>query len=457
MKKKIIIVGAGPAGLTTAYKLLKESKDYEVIILERDNKYGGISSSVNLNGYIVDTGIHRFFSKNKEVNDIWKEILPIQGKPAYDDIKLNRQKKFLEEGPDPEKEDKCMLIKDRITRIYYGKKFYDYPVSLNMVTIKNLGIINIIKVGISYFKACIFKKPETSLENLYINKFGVQLYNMFFKTYTEKVWGIAPKEISAEWGNQRVKGISIKEILKDIIRKAIGRKNNNNTETSLIESFIYPKLGSIQIWNEMAHKIKELGGKIYLNCEVKNIVIKNDKVDEVIYEQDGKETKEKTDLFISSMPVKELFEKIQGEEIPKEIYNIATNLPYRDFMSVCMLVDKMKLKNTTKVKTLGNILPDSWIYIQEPDVKMGRIQIFNNWSPYIFKNKEDMDKKVLIGIEYFTSEKEEYWNMSDEEFIKFAKEETQKIGMIDIERSGRCYKNKNTQSISSIFWYIFAI
>ena len=181
MKKKIIIVGAGPAGLTTAYKLLKESKDYEVIILERDNKYGGISSSVNLNGYIVDTGIHRFFSKNKEVNDIWKEILPIQGKPAYDDIKLNRQKKFLEEGPDPEKEDKCMLIKDRITRIYYGKKFYDYPVSLNMVTIKNLGIINIIKVGISYFKACIFKKPETSLENLYINKFGVQLYNMFFK------------------------------------------------------------------------------------------------------------------------------------------------------------------------------------------------------------------------------------------------------------------------------------
>ena len=430
--KKVIIVGAGPAGLTAAYKLLKESKDYEVIILEKSYKLGGISRSVNVNGYIFDTGIHRFFSKNSEINNIWEEILPIQGKPSYDDLKLNRVKNYSEYGPDPEKLDKVMLIKDRVTRIYYGKKFYDYPVSLNKTTIKNMGFLNIVLVGFSYLKSCIFKRDEKSLEDLYINKFGKKLYNMFFKNYTYKVWGIKPSEISPDWGEQRVKGISIKEILKDIIRKKFRKKNKENTETSLIESFIYPKLGTIQMWDEMALKIKEMGGKIYLNSSCIGITLKNNQVKEIEYLKDGNIIKEKVDIFISSMPIKDLFLSLKGIKVPKKIFDIATNLPYRDFMSVCLVVNKLKLKNNTKFKTINNIIPDSWIYIQEPEVLLGRVQIFNNWSPYIFKNKKDIENKVMLSLEYFANSDDKYYNMLDQDFIEFAKNEAIKIGLIDV-------------------------
>ncbi len=429
--KKIVIVGAGPAGLTAAYELLKKSKQYEVIVLEKMDRVGGISSSVNMNGYIVDTGIHRFFSKSDEVNNIWNEILPLQGKPAYDDIKLKRNKDYSKNGPNPENQDKVMLIKDRITRIYYGKKFYDYPVSLSINTLKNMGFINIIFVGLSYLKSCIFKRKEKSLEDLYINKFGKKLYNMFFKNYTYKVWGVNPSEIASDWGEQRVKGISIKEIIKDIIRKKFKKKNKDNTETSLIETFYYPKLGTIEMWAEMAKKIKEMGGKIYLKANVSKINIKKDKVIDIEYKYNNKIIKEKIDVLISSMPIKELFEDLKGLKAPKYVYDIAINLPYRDFSSVCMVVDKLKLKNNTKVKTLNGVVPDSWIYIQEPHVKLGRVQIFNNWSPYLFKNKEDINNKVLIGLEYFLNENDEYWNMSDDDFINYAKDEAIKIGLID--------------------------
>ena len=431
MKKQLVIIGAGPAGLTSAYEMLRNSKEYEVTLLEAEDIVGGISKTITFSGYKVDTGIHRFFTKNDEIKKIWEELLPLQNRPAYDDIKINRQRNYREKGSDPEKEEKSMLIRDRITRIYYGKKFYDYPISLKFSTLKNMGFINIIKVGCSYLKSCIIKKEETTLENFFINRFGKVLYNMFFENYTEKVWGRHPKDISADWGAQRVKGISISEIIKDVINKLLGRKNEKNTETSLIEQFVYPKLGAGQIWEEMAKEIKKLGGTILLKSKVNRIIIEENKIIQLEYETEGKRKTIDVDVCISSMPLKDLIAGIENEKVPEEIKNIAKGLPYREFMSVCMLVDKLNFKNNTKIKTLGDIIPDSWIYIQEPKVKMGRLQIFNNWSPYIFKNKEKMENEVLIGIEYFCSENDEYWNMSDEDFIEFAKKDAESIGLIE--------------------------
>ena len=428
--ERVLVIGAGPAGLTAAYELLKKG-EYEVIILEKDSKIGGISKTVSLNeNYLVDTGIHRFFSKNDKVNEIWSEILPLQSKPAYDDIKLKRERNFEKTGSDPEKEDKSMLIKDRYTRIYYKKKFFDYPVTLKFENIRKLGIITIIKAGFSYIKAQIIKKEETSLENFYINRFGKVLYSIFFENYTEKVWGVHPSKISADWGAQRVKGVSISEVIKDAIKKTFKIKDKK-IETSLIERFLYPKLGAGQMWDEMANVIKQKGGKIITQSEVVGIEVENNKIVKIEYMNDGKKEKLDLDILISSMPIKDLVMSVKKEKVPKKIYKIAENLPYRNFISVCMLVKKIKLENKTKIKTIGNIVPDDWVYIQEPDVKLGRMQIFNNWSPYLFKNKEELEDRVLIGLEYFCSEGDKYWNMPSNDFINFAKKEAVKIGIID--------------------------
>ncbi len=436
MKENIVIIGAGPAGLTAAYQLLKENKDkYKVVIIEADNQVGGISKSINVNGMRVDTGIHRFFTKDDRIENIWKELLPIQGENSYDDIILENNKKTLQkEGPDPEKEEKVMLIRDRVTRIYYDRKFFDYPISMKMETFKNLGFIKLIQSAFSYLKACIIKKEENSLENFYINRFGKKLYSMFFEKYTEKVWGRKPSQISADWGAQRAKGLSVKEVVKDMFSKVFGTKEDKKSETSLIEQFWYPKLGAGQMWNVMAEKIEKLGGKIIKNTVVKAINVENYKVISVdCYNEEIGVSAIPGDKFISSMPIKDLVAGISGQSIPEEIKQIAQGLPYREFMSVILLVDKINLKNKTKIKTVGNIIPDSWIYIQEPDVKMGRMQIFNNWSPYIFKNKEDIKDKVMISFEYFCNENDTYWNMSDEEFINFAIQEAMKINLIDKE------------------------
>lgn len=428
--KKIVIIGSGPAGLTTAYEILKQSKEYEVIVIEKENQVGGISKTISINDeYLVDTGIHRFFSKSDKVNQIWNELLPIQGKPAYDDIVLKRQKEYAENGPDPEKDDETVLIKDRVTRILYNKKFFDYPVTLNWNTLKNLGFKKLVRVAVTYTKALIVKKDETSLENFYINRFGKELYETFFKNYTEKVWGLEPAKISAEWGAQRVKGISIFEIVADIFRKKF--KNKKTKHVSLIEKFYYPKLGAGQMWQTMADKIEEMGGKVLLNSQVENIIIKDKKIDSVVINQNGELTTLHTDALVSSMPIKNLVEKLGQDQFNTETYNAAINLPYRDFLVVYLLVDKLKLKNNTKIPTIGNIIPDDWVYIQEDSVKMGRMQIFNNWSPYLFKNKEDVENKALISLEYFASVGDNLWSKSEDEMIDFAIDEARQIGIID--------------------------
>ena len=427
--KKVIIIGAGPAGLTMAHELLKddENKEYDVTVLEKGFQVGGISKTVRYKENRMDIGGHRFFSKDDRVMKFWSELMPIQGKNSFDDEILGREKPLVDGGPDPEKTDEVMLIRHRVSRIYYLKKFFDYPISMKKETIQNLGLGRTVKAGFSYLHACIHKLPEDSLENFYINRFGKTLYSMFFEKYTEKLWGRHPREISADWGAQRVKGISIKAVIKDMFNKKFGKKNKKNTETSLIEQFWYPKYGPGHLWETVAKKDEELGAKIIMGAKVSTIKFSDGKAKSVSYIKDGKEVNLDADIVVSSMPMNDLINSFKDIDVAEDIKKIANGLPFRDFITVGILVDKLNLENKTNIKTLGNIVPDCWIYVQEPDVKMLRIQIFNNWSPYLVK---DARNTVWIGTEYTCSEGDKYWNMSDEEFIKFAEDELISMNII---------------------------
>ena len=424
--KKALIIGGGPAGLTAAYELLKQTKDIEVVVFEESDSFGGISKTVNYNGNRMDMGGHRFFSKIPEVNAWWDNMLPMQGHPTYDDILLNRPMPLSKGGPDPEKEDRVMLTRRRVSRIYFDDKFYDYPISLKMETFKNMGIIKTIQVGFSYVWAMIFKKPEDNLENFYINRFGRKLYSMFFEYYTENLWGRHPREIDASWGAQRVKGLSIVAIIKDVFGKIFNVKNRK-VETSLIEEFKYPKLGPGQLWEVTADEITKLGGTIYKNAKVTKVHKNSDNVlTGLTYEMDGKEYTMEGDYIISSMPVKDLVAGMN--DVPANEARIAAGLPYRDYMTLGVLVPKIKLENKTNLKTVSNIVPDCWVYVQDRKVKLGRFQIYNNWSPYMIK---DLENTVWIGLEYFVNEGDEFWNMTEEEFSKVGIEEMIKLGLID--------------------------
>ena len=429
MEKTVVIIGAGPAGLTAAYKLLTET-EYKPIILEESSEIGGISRTVFHNGNRMDIGGHRFFSKDEEVMDFWRNLMPIQGAPAKDDALLGREKPLSEGGPDPETEDRVMLVRDRVSRIYFLKKFFDYPVTLSADTLKNMGFKNTMRVGFGYIKSVFVKKPEDSLENFYINRFGRPLYEMFFEDYTTKLWGISPKEISADWGAQRVKGLSLSKAILSILKKPFMKKdiNQKNVETSLIEQFIYPKKGPGQLWETLAAEIEKLGGKIELNARVCGINTENGVITSVTAEKNGEKIDYKGDYYISSMPIKDLVEDMPTDSVPADVLHVAKNLPYRDFITVGVLVDKLKIKNQTAKKTVSDIVPDCWIYIQERDVKMGRLQIFNNWSPYMVEKLEDT---VWIGLEYFCNEGDDMWEMSDEAFTELAVSELAHIGIID--------------------------
>ena len=421
--KRVIVIGAGPAGLTAAYELLKRG-GYEVIILEASDRIGGISQTVKYNGNRMDIGGHRFFSKDDRVMRWWYSILPPQGAPAKDDIIVNSDKVFDKNGADPERTDEVMLKRNRVSRIYYNGKFFDYPVSMKWETIKNMGFVTTMKAGFSYIGATAHKLPETSLENFYINRFGKVLYSMFFEGYTEKLWGRHPKYISADWGSQRVKGLSIKAVIADMFGKIFG--NKRKVETSLIEEYIYPKLGPGQLYEKVADEITKMGGEIKLNCPVIKINEAEGKINSAVYTENGEEKTIGGDIVISSMPIKDLLDAFSKPDA--EMKAVADGLPYRDFITVGLLADRLELQNETKIKTVNNIVPDCWIYVQDTSVKLGRIQVFNNWSPYMVS---DFEKYVWVGLEYFCDEGDELWNMSDEDFIGLAEDELQKIGVID--------------------------
>ena len=426
-KKTAIIIGAGPAGLAAAYYLLKNS-DIKPLILEETQYIGGISRTHVYNDNRMDLGGHRFFTKNEEVMNLWKEIFPIQQMPSRDDIILNRLEKFSETGINPEIEDDVFLIRNRLSRIYFLKKFFDYPISFKLETFLNLGFLNLMKAGFGYLKSCIFKREEKSLEDFYINRFGRPLYEMFFEDYTEKLWGVHPSQIAPDWGSQRVKGLSLLNLVKNCLLKPFIKKDK--VETSLIEEFYYPKKGPGQFYEALAKKIEEMGGEIIFNHKVTNINFFGDKICSVAAEDEqGKKEIYPCNYVFSSMPVKDLVQAIEQEK-PQEVNYIAQNLPYRDFMTVGLLVKKFAIKNNSKYKTVSDIIPDCWIYIQERDVKLGRLQIFNNWSPYLVK---DLENTVWLGLEYFCSEGDAMWTSNNEDFIANAANELEKIGIINKE------------------------
>lgn len=395
MSKKILVIGAGPAGLTAAYELVKKGKEYSVIVMEESNEIGGISKTVEYRGNRMDMGGHRFFSKDKRVNAWWKSMLP-------------------------------MMRRRRVSRIFFENKFYDYPISIKPETFINMGFLNTVKVGISYLYSVLHRLPETNLENFYINRFGRKLYEMFFEYYTENLWGRHPSEIDASWGKQRVKGLSIRTVLKDVIERIIGKKNRR-IETSLIDEFWYPKLGPGQLWEKAALQIEKMGGQIIKNAKVIKIhKAKSGKIEGLTYLTEGREIYIEGDFVISSMPLKDL---VMGmNDVPKDALRIAKGLPYRDYMTLGVLTRRLKLKNTTNIKTGGNIVPDCWIYVQNREVKMGRFQIYNNWSPYMVA---DSEHTVWLGLEYFVQENDDLWNMEKTDFVQFAVSEMMKLGLID--------------------------
>ncbi|MDD5528718.1 MAG: NAD(P)/FAD-dependent oxidoreductase [bacterium] len=450
MNKTAIIIGAGPAGLTAAYELLDKT-NIKPIIFEQSDDIGGISKTVNYKGNRIDIGGHRFFSKSKTIMDWWQNILPLQGAPAKDDLILKRISHFPEEtfsrkikertiskikNPDPETEDKVMLIRNRISRIIFLRKFYDYPLNLNKDMILKLGIPAMMRFGISYLKSMILPiKPENSLEDFFINRFGKELYLAFFKNYTEKVWGISCKEIKPEWGIQRIKGVSVKEVLKDAVRNSLsGNKNlhQKNKETSLIRQYIYPKYGPGQLWEEVANIITTAGGEIHKKQQVIGIIQGENKISGIEIKDTitGNIKTIKGDFFFSTMPIKELIEGIKrNASVPYEVKETACGLTYRSIVVVGFLLKRLKITNDTKVKTINDIIPDNWIYVQEAEIQAGRLQIYNNWSPYMIKDMA----KVWMGMEYFCNEGDEFWNGSDEKIVNFAKEELLKLDIIYAE------------------------
>ena len=384
-KKKVVIIGAGPAGLTAAYELLKRG-GFDVTVLEETKVVGGISRTVNYKGNRMDMGGHRFFSKVPEVNAWWDEMLP-------------------------------MMKRDRLSRIFFDQKFFDYPITLKFKTLKNLGFGTTIVVGFSYLKSAIFKRKEKSLEDFYINRFGKKLYSLFFENYTEKLWGRHPREISPEWGAQRVKGLSILAILKDIIGKKFRRKNRK-VETSLIEEFLYPKYGPGEMWETAAKRITEKNGKIIFEARAAKIKRdKNNAVTAVAYQKDGKDFTVRCDYVISSMPVKDLVAAM--DDVPEKCAKIASGLPYRSFKTVGVLCKRM-------APSKERMIPDNWVYVHDRSVRMGRFQIFNNWSPYLVKDS----KTVWLGLEYFCDEGDDFWKMKDKDFAALAIDEMLKLKLI---------------------------
>ena len=440
--KVAIIAGAGPAGLTAALELLRTT-DVKPIIYEADNVVGGISRTARYNGNRMDIGGHRFFSKSDTVMDWWQGILPLQGAASKDDIAIGRTVPLTDGGPDPEKTDYVMLCRSRLSRILFLRKLFNYPVSLNGDTIRNLGLWRMFKIGLSYLKVQLLPaREEKSLEDFMINRFGVELYRTFFRDYTEKVWGVPCSKISPDWGGQRIKGLSITKTVVHAVKQIFAGKkkessaaNGSNirqkdTETSLIGQFLYPKYGPGQLWETVAEKILELGGEIRMNAKV--VGVNRDESGKrvmSVFVDNGRFTENVScDYFLSTMPVKELVSAMDNVKnpVPAEVKRVADGLVYRDFITVGLLLDKLLIKNPAKPGTPESKLKfvaDNWIYVQESDVKLGRIQIFNNWSPYLVADPE----KVWIGLEYFATEGDEMWRMPNDEFIRFAIAELDKI------------------------------
>jgi protoporphyrinogen oxidase len=433
--KQAVVIGAGPAGLTAAYELSTRA-GIRPIVLEKSHHMGGISRTVNYKGNRIDIGGHRFFSKVDRVMRWWLRMLPLEGGlNGAEAIRYHGMERSVDGdpgGPDPAREDRVMLLRPRKSRIYYLRRFFDYPITLSKDTLLKLGAWRTAKIGLSYVKSALRPLPdERTLEQFFINRFGKELYLTFFKSYTEKVWGVPCDKISAEWGAQRIKGLSIRAALAHAFRKAFPRKvegalHQKGTETSLIEQFLYPKFGPGQMWEEVARRVRELGGEIQCGWRADRIRTDGWRVTaiEAVSEETGERRTFAGDYFFSTAPIQELMRSFDTPP-PAEVLAVSEGLVYRDFITVGLLLRSLKIHDGTPRGR--KLISDNWIYIQEPDVLLGRLQVFNNWSPFMVADPST----VWLGLEYFCNQTDELWKLPDEPMVALAKEELSRIGIIE--------------------------
>ncbi|MDO6433886.1 NAD(P)/FAD-dependent oxidoreductase [Flavitalea sp. BT771] len=441
MSKKAIIIGAGPAGLTAAYELLKRT-DIIPVILEKSGEIGGISRTINYKGNRMDMGPHRFFSKSDRVMDWWLNIMPLEGEKTNITIAYQNKQRSIETNPGAtaigkrKDSDKVMLVIQRLTRIYFLRRFFAYPIQLSLETLRTLGVLRTWKILLSFLWIRLFPiKNEKNLEDFLINKFGRQLYLLFFKDYTEKVWGVPCHSISSEWGAQRIKGVSLSKAIFQALRSfRKGEKkdagiNQKATETSLIEQFLYPKKGPGALWEEVARQVQEMGGKIFLNQQVEKIYHKDGEITMIntVSSVTGQAGAWEGDYFFSTMPVQELIAGMDSPA-PTDVQAIAAGLQYRDFINVGILLEKLSARNKDGIyKKLQ--LKDNWIYIQERDVKVGRLMIYNNWGDGMIADPS----KTWIGMEYFCDKTDSFWALDDEAIQRIAILELEKMALARAE------------------------
>ena len=435
MPKTVVIVGAGPAGLTAALEFLRRSQ-IKPIVLESSGEIGGISRTIQYKGNRMDIGGHRFFSKSDRVMEWWLGVMPVEAGADFAAISYRNSSRALpgagnlNPAATAETADLVMLIRPRKSRIYYLRRFFDYPITLTAGTLSKLGLLRTVKVGSSYLLSRIRRiSPEKSLEDFFINRFGRQLYLTFFKSYTEKVWGTPCNEISAEWGAQRIKGLSLTAAAKHFLKKTFSRQTRDDlsqkgTDTSLIERFLYPKFGPGQLWEHVAKMVVEMGGEIHLRTRVDRIHVKDSRVTAVsAVNEAGERLTLQGDYFISTMPMRELVNALDVP-VPPNVKEVSDGLQYRDFITVGLLAKRLSVTEPD-----GGLLKDTWIYIQEPDVLLGRLQIFNNWSPFMVADPAT----VWLGLEYFCYETDDLWKMPDEDLKAFGARELEKIGILKAE------------------------
>lgn len=419
----VVVIGAGPAGLTAAYELQRAGVQ-RVSVIEADAQVGGISKTVEYRGNRIDIGGHRFFSKSDWVMQWWASILPVEKAAESGPLSFRYQGQQRDALPEnlaevnPSARDDVMMVRNRLSRIYFNERFFDYPLKLNAGNLRKLGWTKTVTFGLSYIKAKASPiKQEVSLQDFFINRFGEKLYRQFFKEYTEKVWGVPCSEISAAWGAQRVKSLSVSKALWHAAKSALGMNNGQAEQTSLIESFVYPKLGPGQMWEEVARRFVNSGGVLLMKHRAQRIEISEGTVRAVdVIAHDGQRQRLECTHVVSTMPVKDLV-AASKDAWPAEVVSIASRLEYRDFMTVGLLYRR---------EDLPVALSDNWIYIQEPGVKVGRVQVFNNWSPYMVSDPET----VWLGLEFFCKEEDDLWSLSDDSLKQLAQSEMKQIKLV---------------------------
>ncbi|MGE3819221.1 MAG: NAD(P)/FAD-dependent oxidoreductase [Isosphaeraceae bacterium] len=385
--KDAVIAGAGPAGLTAAYELTRHGAP--CVVLEADpTMVGGISRTDEYKGYRFDIGGHRFFSKSDEVNAIWKEVLGDQ-----------------------------LITRSRLSRIYYDRKFFDYPLRpLNAFT--KLGPFTSAAILASYLKARALPiSPERSFEDWVVNRFGRLLFDIFFKTYTEKVWGMPTSEISADWAAQRIKGLSLVKAVVSALTAGRGSKKGQVIKT-LIDSFQYPRLGPGQMWEMTRDLVQERGGRVVHDRKVCRVEHDGRSVKAMVArDSQGAEHAYQASQYLSTLPVRSLVRALSPAP-PQKVLDAAASLRYRDFLTVVLIVDQPET------------FPDNWIYVHEPQVKLGRVQNFKNWSPDLVPDPS----RSSLGLEYFCFEGDDLWNRSDAELVALGRKEIDAIGLVKADK-----------------------